>query len=98
MVKITILDIDEGELVSSEEIDSTIRNCSQDNFGLLQTPDSKPIGGAFAHVGAIGPLGRESFQKFSAVFDPNPYPGSNCGISILGAGSISNLRKLLREP
>lgn len=40
--------------------------------------------GAFTHIGAIGSLGRESDSKFSAVFGTWRYPGSNCGISILG--------------
>jgi radical SAM protein with 4Fe4S-binding SPASM domain len=57
----------------------------------------KESGGGFAHVGAIGPQGRETYQKLSAVFGPNPYPASNCGISILGAGAKSKPHKLLPD-
>ena len=41
--------------------------------------------GAFTHIGSIGEHGRVSYSKFSAVFGPGRFPGSNCGISILGS-------------
>jgi len=43
--------------------------------------------GAFTHIGSITERGRVSHSKFSAVFGTGRYPGSNCGISILGTGA-----------
>ena len=98
MVKVKIIDLDERQKVSSEEIESAIKSCNPERRLSPPTGGPKESGGAFTHVGGIGPYGRGSYQKLSAVFGPRMYPGSSCGISILGAGSISNLRKLLRDP
>jgi hypothetical protein len=42
------------------------------------------LGSGFAHVGSIGEHGRRSYAKLTAVFGGVSFPGSNCGISILG--------------
>ena len=81
--------------ISSGESNSPMRRIGRKRPPSSPTGSPKERGGAFTHVGAIGPQGRESYQKLSAVFGPRTYPGSSCGISILGAGSISNLRKLI---
>ena len=62
-----------------------------------EAADQKESGGGFSHIGAIGPQGRQTYQKLSAVFGPSTYPATNCGISILGAGALSNLHKLLED-
>jgi hypothetical protein len=96
MIKVRITEIDATEKISQEEIRSAIKNCNPER--LQPSPAGpKRSGGAFAHIGAIGPQGRETYQKFSALFGSRPYPGANCGISILGAGSLANLRKLIQN-
>jgi hypothetical protein len=97
MVKIKIIESEGEEIVSREEINSALRSCNPGRPVLPATGGPKQSGGAFTHVGGIGPQGRESYQKLSAVFGPRMYPGSSCGISILGAGSLSNLRKLIQD-
>ena len=97
MIRVTITDTGGQEKVSREETESALMGCNPDIPESLPGAVSEGDGGAFAHIGAIGPHGRESYQKFSAVFGSGPYPGSNCGISILGAGSIANLRKLIED-
>ena len=98
MIKIKIIEIDETEKIPPEEIRSAIRSCDPERPEPSAGSGPRRSGGAFAHVGAIGPEGRETYQKFSALFGPRAYPGANCGISILGAGSIANLRKLIEDP
>ena len=98
MVKVKIIDQDKRQKVSSEEIERAGKSRKSERRLSPTTGGPKERGGAFTHVGAIGPQGRGSYQKLSAVFGPRMYPGSSCGISILGAGSLSNLRKLLQAP
>lgn len=89
-VRITVDCIPDGADVTRAEFAAALESLREDYEapGLTKEASgmeqSNAIGG-FAHVGSITEQGRVSYTKFTAVFSAARYPGSNCGISILGA-------------
>lgn len=91
MIKVKIINLDSKQRISIAELHAAIGKFD------ARPPAPRRMGGSFAHVGAIGPEGRATYQKLSAVFGPGTYRGGNCGISTLGAGSLANLRNLIQD-
>lgn len=90
MARIIMVDDVEAPL-SVEELRQAAVSLLDDDFETYQ-PLSTPaiashykLGSGFAHIGTITEHGRRSYAKLTAVFGGASYPGSNCGISILGA-------------
>ncbi len=90
-MKITVTDtlaeerVTQGELAQAGAILILTPTLAEHAAAALTGKGRNVRRGAFTHIGSIGELGRVSYSKFSAVFGPARFPGSNCGISILGS-------------
>ncbi len=95
-VKVKLLPLQEDKKISVKEMETAIELSKQVDDKFAINRNSRQNAGGFAHIGAMGQFGRESYTKLSAIFGgENRYPASHCGISVLGIKGICG-EKIIR--